>query len=138
MYTRSMDTIYLSLRAQVAVGTFFMISPVAKQEYLYWNGSFLHNTSSDLIIRVNSLNFLIGKSSIRILSRKKKSFAEFIVKQRIPEENKNIIFANTYSWLHPKALKQGSHIMYTCTKSVQCVWHMTQNSLSKHTATIIQ
>ena len=28
MYTRSMETIYLSLRAQVAVGTFFIKSPV--------------------------------------------------------------------------------------------------------------
>ena len=28
MYTRSMENIYLSLRAQVAVGTFFMKSPV--------------------------------------------------------------------------------------------------------------
>ena len=28
VYTRSMETIYLSLRAQVAVGTFFMNSPV--------------------------------------------------------------------------------------------------------------
>ena len=28
MYARSMETIYLSLRVQVAVGTFFMKSPV--------------------------------------------------------------------------------------------------------------
>ena len=28
VYTYSMETIYLSLRAQVAVGTFFMKSPV--------------------------------------------------------------------------------------------------------------
>ena len=30
MYTRFNETIYLSLRAQVAVGTFFMKSPVYK------------------------------------------------------------------------------------------------------------
>jgi len=30
MYTCSMETIYLSLRAQVAVGTFFMKYPVGK------------------------------------------------------------------------------------------------------------
>ena len=30
VYTRSMDTMYLSLRAQIAVGTFFMKSSVHK------------------------------------------------------------------------------------------------------------
>ena len=30
VYTRSMETIYLSLRTQVPVGTFFMKSPVYK------------------------------------------------------------------------------------------------------------
>ena len=32
MYTRSTETIYLSLRAQVAVGTIFMKSPVPKNQ----------------------------------------------------------------------------------------------------------
>ena len=37
VYTRSMETIYLSLRAQVAVGTFFMIYPVVSfiLDFLY-------------------------------------------------------------------------------------------------------
>ena len=33
VYTHSMETIYLSLRAQVAVGTFFMKSSVLKTVY---------------------------------------------------------------------------------------------------------
>ena len=33
VYTRLMETIYLSLRAQVAVGSFFMKSPVYKDIY---------------------------------------------------------------------------------------------------------
>ena len=34
VYTRAMETIYLSLSAQVAVGTFFMKSPVRKRNLL--------------------------------------------------------------------------------------------------------
>ena len=38
VYTRSMETIYLSMRAQVAVGTFFMKSPVVKNvKKCIWN-----------------------------------------------------------------------------------------------------
>ena len=34
MYTHSIDTIYLSLRAQVAEGTFFMKSPVVETDVI--------------------------------------------------------------------------------------------------------
>ena len=47
MYTRSIETIYLSLSAQVAVGTFFMKSPVCT--YIAYNEIFVaHNVQINL------------------------------------------------------------------------------------------
>ena len=51
MYTHSMETIYLSVRAQVAVGTFFMKSPVLKGIYI---------PPCVLEIQSNTLNSVLG------------------------------------------------------------------------------
>ena len=59
VYTYSMDTIYLYLRAQVAIGTFFMKSLVSK---FLFEVFFLHNQicfPKTSILRVETFNYTV-------------------------------------------------------------------------------
>ena len=66
-YTHSMETIYLSLRALVAVGTFFMVSPVSVS-VRPCNISFCHphNVPDTLMIIAISLLIQPGKIDLVI------------------------------------------------------------------------
>ena len=60
VYTYSMDTIYLYLRAQVAIGTFFMKSPLVSK--FLFKVFFLHNQicfPKTSILRVETFNYTV-------------------------------------------------------------------------------
>ena len=60
MYTHSMETIYLSQRAQVAVGTYFMKSSVHES----WLTSYGHGLKEDLVFKYLGLSdFWLNKKN---------------------------------------------------------------------------
>ena len=70
MYTRSLETIYLSLRAQVAVGTSFMKSPVEgnRPKWIYVFCKIIINVHIFLFQNILHL-FLFKKISILVADR---------------------------------------------------------------------